>query len=258
MTRDEFISCFQIKEAPLQQLVNDLMAQPDTPNNRYMLHKALRGVYSAEFNTFILALDSRSRVSADSLLLAHLRIIMKTEPQYDALHQKASNKGYKHTHGATKIKDYEDSEEFANAATVAKPARISREQFLAPYSSPEKGYNNLIRDLLSLPATEVNYTLLEECVRGQFSDFHSDTLPSAALIELLGIAKEDDPAYEPLVLKAITGGYDHNYSPLKNGERQNPLTMDDVVNSAREWIKRDMEKEAEAEMDEEGPSPGFF
>lgn len=269
MTREEFLLHFRITDAKLNQLVRDLMDQPDTPNNRGLLQKALRGTYTANssLNNFItfFAQDlgqggANGADDAEKKLIDHLKVVKKTEPSYDALLEKAKKGAYSSTVAPEVVSPY-DFSAFVEEATVPKPERVSREAMLSHYSSKEPGYNLLVADLMKLPATEMNYLLLERLVDGEYSEYHSTGISTVNLTDDLGVAVRENYAdevvkstYNAMIEKAYKDNYEHNYSPLKDGVAQNNTTAADVMIPILEMLMASVDESVE----QPGNGPSFF
>ncbi len=124
MTREELVAKYNIADEGLQALVKDLLALPDSRNNRVILQKALKGTYS-DFGS-MLAMPATE-------LQNHLLVAKKTEPAYDALLQKAYTGTYDHNTGARLVSAFDKSFDprlFMNGATVK--AEVKEEHAATP------------------------------------------------------------------------------------------------------------------------------
>ncbi|MDR3441479.1 MAG: hypothetical protein P4L65_00510 [Legionella sp.] len=124
MIREELIAKYNIIEEGLQALVKDLLALPDNSNNRVILQKALKGIYS----------DFGSSVDMPRTeLQTHLAAAKKTEPAYEALLQEAYKGTYDHDTGAKLVAAFEQSfypRLFMKGATVK--VEVKEEQAATP------------------------------------------------------------------------------------------------------------------------------
>jgi hypothetical protein len=107
---------------------------------------------------------------------------------------------------------------------------LTREELIAKYVITENGLQLLINELLALPDSHTNRTILQNALKGKYSELTS--IYATAGVELqqqLATAGKD---YNTLLLRSYKGTYIHHLSPQRTSSGEQSFDPRLFVNSA--------------------------